>query len=275
MKSRVTAPSSPSAGGGGALNIVGLGFLGIGQVTAESLSYIRGADKLFFLGSDILSRSWLEEQNPTLEDLHDAYAPGKHRLQSYGEMVERMLAPAREGKEVCVAFYGHPGVFVFPSHEAIRRARAEGLPARMLPGISAEDCLYAELEVDPAEFGCASYEATDFLARPRRFDPTSALILWQIGGVGVITYESEALWSKSGLQFLTDTLTETYPADHEVTIYETAVVPVCDPIIIKVPLRDLPSSRVTVLSTLYIPPLAPRPVDEEIRARILSLPDFQ
>jgi hypothetical protein len=68
---------------------------------------------------------------------------------------------------------------------------------------------------------------------------------------------------------------ETYPVDHEVTIYETAVVPVCDPIIIKVPLRDLPSSRVTVLSTLYIPPLPPRPVDEKIRARILSIPEFR
>ncbi len=271
MGSVFNAPPSPSDGGGGALNIVGLGFLGIGQITAESLSYIRSADKLFFLGSDILSRSWLEEQNPSLEDLHDAYAPGKHRLHSYGEMVERMLAPVREGMEVCVAFYGHPGVFVYPSHEAIRRAREEGLVARMLPGISAEDCLYAELEVDPAEFGCASYEATDFLVRPREYDTTSALILWQVGGVGIVTYEAETMWSKSGLTLLTENLLENYPPDHEVTIYEAAVIPVCDPVILRIPLRTLPDSAVSVLSTLYIPPVSLGVTDDAMRAKVFGI----
>jgi hypothetical protein len=33
----------------------------------------------------------------------------------------------------------------------------------MLPAISAEDCLFADLGVDPADHGCPSYEATDFL----------------------------------------------------------------------------------------------------------------
>ena len=40
-------------------------------------------------------------------------------------MVERILAPVRAGKQVVAAFYGHPGVFVQPSHEAIRRAIAD------------------------------------------------------------------------------------------------------------------------------------------------------
>ena len=39
----------------------------------------------------------------------------------------------------------HPGVYVAPSHETVLRARAEGYPARMLPGISSEDCLFADL----------------------------------------------------------------------------------------------------------------------------------
>jgi len=35
----------------------------------------------------------------------------------------------------------------------------------MLPAISSEDCLYADLGVDPATTGNASYDATDFLLR--------------------------------------------------------------------------------------------------------------
>src|SRR5437773_2103233 len=77
-------------------------------------------------------------------------APGKPRRETYAEMVEELLAPVRAGHNVCAAFYGHPGVFVNPGHEAIRRARAEGFPARMLPAVSALDCLVADLGIDPA-----------------------------------------------------------------------------------------------------------------------------
>jgi hypothetical protein len=92
--------------------------------------------------------------------------------------------------EVCVVFYGHPGVFVQPAHEAIRVARLEGFTARMLPGISAEDCLFADIEVDPGVYACQSFEATDFLVRKRKFDPRSPLVLWQIGSIGDLYYHS-------------------------------------------------------------------------------------
>jgi hypothetical protein len=33
----------------------------------------------------------------------------------------------------------------------------------MLPAVSAEDCLFADLGVDPGAAGCQSHEAADFL----------------------------------------------------------------------------------------------------------------
>jgi hypothetical protein len=42
----------------------------------------------------------------------------------------------------------------------------------MLPGISAEDCLFADLGIDPGIYGCQSYEATDFLANGRPWGET-------------------------------------------------------------------------------------------------------
>ena len=211
-----------AAGPSGSLTFVGTGLYAAAQTTPESLSAIESARKLFHLVVDPVSRDWLNDLSPGAETLFDAYAHDKLRRVSYAEMAERVLAPARQGRQVCVALYGHPGVLVDPSHAAIARARAEGLAARMLPGISSEDALFADLEIDPAALGCQSFEATDFLVRERRFDPRSPLVLWQIGAIGVETYRDEELWSVAGLAILGETLERTYPGDHRVGVYEAS-----------------------------------------------------
>ena len=96
-----------------------------------------------------------------------------------------MLREVRAGFRVLGVFYGHPGVFVSPSHRALVLAREEGYEARMLPGISAEDYMFAELEVDPATHGCVTYEASELLLRNRTLDPTSHNVIWQVGSVGI------------------------------------------------------------------------------------------
>ena len=74
-----------------------------------------------------------------------------------------MLAEVRAGRRVCGAFYGHPGVFTRVPNKAIAQARAEGFEAHMEAGVSAEDCLYADLGIDPGEVGCQQYEASQFM----------------------------------------------------------------------------------------------------------------
>jgi uncharacterized protein YabN with tetrapyrrole methylase and pyrophosphatase domain len=255
----------------GSLTVVGTGFMVAGQVTSESLASIRNADKVFYLVEDPATAGWVEGVNATAESLFDAYGEGKPRQRTYEEMVERITRPVRDGLEVCAAFYGHPGVFVNPGHAAIRRLRDEGYRARMLPGVSAEDCMYADLGIDPAVHGCQSFEASDFLIRRRKHDPTAALILWQIGAVGVATFEKSHLWSRRGLRILVERLLERYPADHEAVIYESAQLPVCDPSIQRVKLAEVAGAKVSVISTLYLPPLERAPLDLEMLDR-LGLP---
>ncbi len=248
----------------GSLTIVGTGYIGGAHLTPESAAHIDLADKLFYLGGDPATRMWLKERNPTSESLYDAYRVGGDRRLAYQAMVSRILDPVRQGLRVCTALYGHPGVFVNPSHAAIRIARAEGFEARMLPAISAEDCMFADLEVDPARQGCQTYEATDFVMHPPRLDPSSSLILWQVGAIGIATYERGALWGREGLGLLVETLRQHYPADHEVIVYEAAMFPVCDPVIRRVQLGRLHEAVVTVHSTLYVPPGVRRPPDPEV-----------
>lgn len=247
---------------------MGTGYLVAGQMTPESLATVQAAEKLLFLVADPATRIWLQGLNPSAESLYDAYGEGRPRRDSYREMVERILAPVRRGLRVCAAFYGHPGVFVFPSHEAIRIARAEGCPAQMLPGISAEDCLFADLGVDPALDGCQSFEASDFLVRRRRFDPTSALVLWQVGAIGVSTFLPRAVWHNEHLPVLVEVLAPHYPPGHQVVLYTASGLPICEPEIERLPLTELPRARVPITATLYVPPRERAPVDPEMARRL-------
>jgi precorrin-6B methylase 1 len=257
----------------GSLTVVGTGLAGPAHLTPEGLGEIRRAEKLFTLLADPLTRLWLagiarRAQRP--ESLSDAYAPGKSRHRTYAEMVERILAEVRRGRRVVVALYGHPGVFAQPSHAAIRRARAEGYAARMLPAVSSEDCLYADLGVDPGEVGCQSFEATDFLLRGRRFDPTSVLVLWQIGVIGVEDVRPGRLWNRDGLAVLAERLLEHYPRRHEVVVYEASTLPVVEPKAARVALARLADAPVTLASTLYVPPVPSRATDRRIARRLAA-----
>ena len=245
----------------GSLTIVGVGLAGPAHVTRETLGAIRAAQKHFVLVADLLTLEWLLELAPGAENLVDSYGVGKSRDDTYEEIVERLLAPVRQGRRVCAIFYGHPGVFANSPHEAVRRARSEGHDARMLPGISALDCLFADLGLDPGEVGCQEHEATDFLLRQRRFDPCSGLVLWQIGVVGVADFREEALWSREGLGILAERLLETYPDEHEVIVYEATTLPVLPSRILRMPLVALATADVTAISTLYVPPLPDRDTD--------------
>lgn len=252
----------------GSLTVVGTGFSLAGQVTREALSAIERADRLFYLVNDNVTSGWLEGKNPAAESLHSSYRSGRDRGETYLEMAERILAPVRDGRWVCAAFYGHPGVFATPPHEAVRRARAEGYEARMLPGISAEDCLFADLGLDPGALGCQSFEATDFLIRRRRFDPASLLVLWQVGVIGVRDFRKGELWNRRGLEVLSEDLLRHYPATHQVTLYEASPYPVCRPRILRLAVAELGGAPATVRTTLCVPPRELTPVDAEMLARL-------
>ena len=103
-----------------------------------------------------------------------------------------MLKAVRDGDNVVCIFYGHPGVCAFPSHRALTIARQEGYMAKMLPGISAEDCMFADIGFDPLRYGCMTSEASELLLRNRPLDPSVYNIIWQVGTIGVSTTQFEA-----------------------------------------------------------------------------------
>jgi precorrin-6B methylase 1 len=258
--------------GTGSLVVVGTGLRAPLHLTPEARDEISHAEKVFYLISDPLSERWIKTLNPAAKSLHSCYVPSRPRMAAYERMIERILAPVRSGQSVCAAFYGHPGVFVFPSHEAIRRAKQEGFDARMLPGISAEDCLFSELGLDPARSGCQSYEATDFLVYRRRFDPSSALVLWQAGVVGNLDYGARP--ARSGLHLLARRLARVYGRKHEVVLYEATILPVVPSTIRSTTIEKLPSAGVTGGMTLFVPPRPHPPDPRSLRSLGLRASDL-
>jgi hypothetical protein len=253
------------------LIIVGSGIKFALQTTEEARRAIANAQKLFYLFADLVPAAWVQGLNPSAESLERFYAPGKLRSETYEEMVEEILSWVRKGVEVCAVFYGHPGVFGFPPHEAIRRARSEGFSAEMLPAVSAEDCLFADLGVDPGD-GCQSFEATNFLLFPRAFDPTVSLVLWQVAAIGEPRGTDRP--NRERLGVLGSYLERFYGPEHEVVLYEASPYPVGGPIIQRLRVGELSTSEVGAMTTLYVPPKSSPAPDLEMFDRLgLARPD--
>jgi precorrin-3B methylase len=245
----------------GQLACVGLGMMLGAHLTPRARGWLEAADVVFVAASEALVEHWVATINPRVVSLQGLYAEGKRRQDTYREMAEAILAEVRAGKRVVGAFYGHPGVFAQVPHAAIAQARAEGFEAVMDPGISAEDCLYADLGLDPGKVGCAHYEASQLLFFRRVIDTSAWLVLWQVGLAGDRTYAVRASTAEQR-QRLVDRLRRDYPADHPVTIYEAATLPIGRPRIETLPLAELATATLHMHSTLAVPParaLEPEP----------------
>lgn len=235
----------------GSLTVVGTGIKLGAHPTIETLDAIRRADVVFHVVADSHTASWLASLNDNTISLREMYAEGKPRLETYAAMTDQIVQAVVDGQQVCAAFYGHPGIFVQASHDSIARVRSFGLSARMLPAVSAEDCLSADLGFDPALDGLQSYEASMFLARKPIFDPSVPLFLWQVGVIGVQDRGSD-LPARDGLGELTEYLLTKYASDYRALIYEASIYAICEPVLLEVDLIDLPNADFSPIASLLL-----------------------
>lgn len=257
----------------GSLVIVGCGINPLAHCSVEAQAHIEQAEVLVVHVPDALGMIWLRERHPDLIDLQSCYRESANRADAYELMVQRTVAPAIAGKRVVAVFYGHPGVFVSPSHEAIKRARAAGISARMLPGISAEDCLVADVGFDPAEGGCAQFEATQFLFNQYPLQSSMHLILWQACVVGDHTLTTRAP-ARGGLSTLKQKLLRYHPPSHMVALYEAPTLSLCSARVEWIALADLDTARLSQITTLFIPARGkPEPDFESLSLMGLSAED--
>lgn len=258
----------------GKLVCVGTGMRMAGQLTPLAKSYIESFDIVFGAVPNIFTRKWLQgvarEYVCLLDHYDDTKIDGKTRRDTYRRMADTILHELRAGKRVCAAFYGHPGIFACIAHMAIADAQREGFAAHMEPGISALDCLVADLGIDPGSSGMHSMEATQFMIFQRLVDPGALFVIWQIGIAGDLTlkrYDTEP----AHLQIIVDKLARSYSLDHEVILYEAATHALEQTRTDRIRLGDLPQACLTQHTTLVIPPAQSLQYDEPVLAKLQEL----
>lgn len=240
------------------------------HLTPIARSHIEQSDVVFAGVSNGMIELWLASMHDDVRSLQPLYREGKSRADTYREMVELMLTEVRSGKKVCGAFYGHPGVFTWPTHKAIQMARREGFRAHMEPGISAEDCLYADLGIDPATYGCQHFEASQFMLYRRSIDTSAYLVLWQVGVAGDRSFARFSTGT-SHRQVLVELLAREYPLDHPIVVYRAAIMPTEKPYVERITLSELASREIDLHSTVVIPPATELLPDSETREKLALL----
>jgi tetrapyrrole methylase family protein / MazG family protein len=245
------------------LIVVGCGIKFFAHLTNEVVTYIQQSDVVLYLVNDPILQLWIEKQNPNSKSLDYLYDSKTNRFDSYNAISDYVLEYLYQNKHVCFVLYGHPSVFAKPGLDAVQKAKLAGYYAKILPAISAEACLFADLLIDPGSSGCQSFEATDFLVHKRQFDTSSHLILWQIDAVGILDQASTNDY-KVGISLLSKYLHQFYDTTDDIIIYEAAQYPGFEPKITTTQLQNLPIINLSRLSTLYIPPIKKAKPDEAI-----------
>jgi tetrapyrrole methylase family protein/MazG family protein len=192
------------------------------------------------------------------------------RAERFDEVYERiaaeLIARARGGEPVVYATPGDPLTAEATSRHLLRRARAQGVPVRIIPGVSFVEPVCALLGVDPLEHGLQLLDALDLAVG----DTTNAMPSW--ASLHGFTYTPPLLpfpltptrpalicqvYSRVVASHVKLSLMERYPADHPVTLARAAGVIGAESVV-ELPLHTLDHrSDFDHLTSLFVPPLAP------------------
>jgi tetrapyrrole methylase family protein/MazG family protein len=244
-----------------ALIVVGSGIKFLSHLTIEAKAHIEQSDKVLYLVNEPAMKEWLQKANANTESLDDLYFQYDLRAESYRAITDHILSALLESQHVCVVLYGHPAVFAKPALDAVQIAKKRGYHAAVLPGISAEDCLFADLLVDPGSHGCLSLEATDLLLRQKKIDPTCHVVIWQIAVIGLF-HHSASHDNSTGIKLLVTYLHQFYDMNQEVTLYVAAQYPGFEAFIQHLTLEQLINTTIPRIATLYIAPAEKSPIDK-------------
>jgi uncharacterized protein YabN with tetrapyrrole methylase and pyrophosphatase domain len=216
----------------GSLVIVDTGVVAVNQVTVEGYLWIRQSDRVLFLGADPVTEHWIRTLNENVESLN--------ALETADEIIERVLDHIRAGLAICLVSHGRAALNAQVQREAIALSRAENFPAAIVPGVSALECLFSDLGLDPLRDGCQIFSAEHFVEHRRRPDPSAPLVV--------------SLSEETACAELLQMLWTEYGAEHEVIIHEPARYAVLDPVIRRTAIGSMSEGDLAGVSHLYIPP---------------------
>jgi hypothetical protein len=240
----------------GSLTIVGSGIVAVAHLSPEAAAHIASADIVFYHATNGVTASHIRQLNPNAVDLYRYYDEGKPRRETYIQMAELMLREVRRNQSVVGVFHGHPGYFVLPARRALAIASSEGFRTALLPAISATDCLFADLRVDPGVRGCQILNASHVFLDDTVIATSCHLVFLQVGPAGDHGF-SFSRYKNSGFPRFIERLIEIYGEDQDSVHYRARIFPSTNS---RYKVRMLGEYRVQVVQSrvrsgmLYLPP---------------------
>jgi uncharacterized protein YabN with tetrapyrrole methylase and pyrophosphatase domain len=247
------------------LIVVGSGIKSISHLTEETKRVIQSADKVLYLINEDNLKQWIQREAKNSESLDSIYFSSEKRIEAYQAITNHIIEEYMKVSILCVVFYGHPTVFADSALNAVKQIKKDGGETIILPAVSALDCLFSDLEIDPGDQGCFSIEATELVLFERYIDVHAHLILWQVANFGRTDGKKT-----NNLSILKDYLISYYPADYSICLYEAPSLPTCAPRIEWIQLCNLELSVISSITTVYIPPLEKKAISNKY-LRLLNL----
>ncbi|HHS2910708.1 SAM-dependent methyltransferase [Legionella pneumophila serogroup 1] len=247
------------------LIVVGSGIKSISHLTEETKRVIQSADKVLYLINEDNLKQWIQREAKNSESLDSIYFSSEKRIEAYQALTNHIIEEYKKVSILCVVFYGHPTVFADSALNAVRQIKKDGGEAIILPAVSAQDCLFSDLEIDPGDQGCFSIEATELVLFERFIDVHAHLILWQVANFGRTDGKKA-----NNLSILKDYLSDYYPADYSICLYEAPSLPTCSPRIEWIQLCHMDQSVISSITTVYIPPIENKAISNKY-LRLLNL----
>ena len=179
--------------------------------------------------------------NLQVRSFDELYEGGESFEAVYEEIVRRVLELGRRPEGVVYGVPGHPFIAEATGPEIARRARAEGLPVRVIGGMSFLEPVFTALELDPFP-NTALVDALELAAaHVPNFPPSASALVAQ-------------LYSKAVASDVKLTLMSVYPDEFTVRLVHAAGT--ADEEVEELPLHAIDQSeRISLLTALYVPPL--------------------
>lgn len=255
--------------------VAGCGIVDIRQLTKEAEAAIREAECVYMYYYNQAINNYVEAIASDVVFVTEEYDGDTHRGEIYRRIADRVVGGAESVDDpVTFLTYGHPFVFVTPTKFIVEAAEERGLDVRVMPGISAADCLFVDLRLDPAANGIQMFEATDLLLREFDLNPDVPALLWQVGAVETSFYSTDPS-EPERFSRIREYLQQFYPDDHPVYLAKTAQFGFDESEILEYALDELESIHevVSIAHTLYVPPVRERPVQNEELAEVVDSKD--
>lgn len=242
-------------------NLNGITILGLGPgdpnlLTREAWEILNSSNEIYFRTTEHPTLDGLPK-NVEIKSFDDVYEKNEDFGKVYDIIVSTILELGNRPQGVVYAVPGHPFVAESTTLEIIRRAKEAGIPVRVIEGLSFIEPTLGLLKVDPLPH-LTIVDALELMTLHHpTFPPNSPALIAQVH-------------SKMIAAELKITLMAAYPDEHPAILVHGAGTDAAK--IESIQLHEIDQSEdISLLTSLYLPPLGENTAFEEFQELIAHL----